>query len=230
MLIFFGVIQKNALHLHQQNQQMSNKLKNIVMKKSIILVALSFIATLNIFAQSEQPRNEISISYGVGVSMIGDGIGHGIGEGIFDSMTGRNWTNDKQFGSLGVEYFYHLNDPRMAIGAIVTYSQYGEDVEYKGVKEGERTRRYITVMPSLKYYYINNKNFGLYSKVAVGPMLLSSKTKDVQTGQSSTDSKLYFMFQASLLGVEGGSQNVRAFLEAGAGEQGIVLAGLRFKF
>ena len=85
-------------------------------------------------------------------------------------------------------------------------------------------------MPSLKYYYINNKNFGLYSKVAVGPMLLSSKTKNVQTGQSNTDSKVYLMGQASLLGVEAGSQNVRAFLEGGVGEQGIVLAGLRFKF
>ena len=33
-----------------------------------------------------------------------------------------------------------------------------------------------------------------------------------------------------MIGLEAGSQNIRAFLEAGVGEQGILLAGLRYKF
>ena len=41
---------------------------------------------------------------------------------------------------------------------------------------------------------------------------------------------IFFMWQASLLGVEVGSQNIRGFVEAGAGEQGILLAGIKYKF
>ena len=37
-------------------------------------------------------------------------------------------------------------------------------------------------------------------------------------------------FQASLLGIEAGSEKIRGFAELGAGEQGIILAGLRYKF
>ena len=60
-------------------------------------------SVVNSMAQTDEPQNEIGISYGLGVSLIGDGIGNGIGAGIFDSMVGRKWTNDKQFGTLGIE-------------------------------------------------------------------------------------------------------------------------------
>jgi hypothetical protein len=39
-----------------------------------------------------------------------------------------------------------------------------------------------------------------------------------------------FNFQASLLGIEAGGQNVRGFVELGMGEQGVALAGIRCKF
>ena len=39
-----------------------------------------------------------------------------------------------------------------------------------------------------------------------------------------------FYFQASLLGIEAGSPTIRAFTELGTGEQGIILAGVRYKF
>lgn len=200
------------------------------MKKFFVFAVVVMISAIGAKAQSDELRNEIGVSYGLGVSLIGDGIGHGIGEGIFDALTGRKWTNDKQFGSLGVEYFRHLDNPRLAVGGIVTYSQFGEDVEYQGEKEGERTRKYISVIPSVKYYYVDKKSFGMYSKLGVGGTLLNWKSEYTKSGKSDSDSKLYFAYQVSLLGLEAGSQNFRAFLEAGVGEQGIVLAGLRCKF
>ena len=200
------------------------------MKKIFVFALVALMNAMGAKAQSDEPRNEIGVSYGLGISMIGDGIGHGIGEGLFDGIVGRKWTNDKQFGSLAVEYFRHLDNPKLAIGGIVTFSQYGEDVEYQGTKEGERKRKYISVMPSVKYYYVNKKSFGMYSKLGLGGMLLHSKSEDVKTGKSDTDSKFYVAYQVSALGLEAGSQNLRAFLEAGFGEQGLVLAGLRCKF
>ena len=199
------------------------------MIKKLSLVLLALMAIVSVQAQDEKPRHEIGVSYGLGVSLIGDGIGNAVGAGIFDALTGYEWTNKKNFGTLGVEYFYHLADaPRTAIGGIFTYARYGEDVEKGGVKEGERTRSYMTLMPSVKYYYVNGKNFGLYSKVAAGVMMMRAKSES--NGKSDTNSDFRFMCQASLLGLEAGSQNFRCFFELGAGEQGIILAGLKYKF
>lgn len=198
------------------------------MKKLSFLFA-ALMAVMSLQAQDEKPRHEIGVSYGAGVSLIGDGIGNSVGTGLFDALFGYNWTNRKEFGSLGLEYFYHLSDdPRVALGGILTYARYGEDVEKDGVKKGDRKRTYMTLMPSVKYYYVDGKNFGLYSKAAVGVMMLHSKSS--MNSQSDSDSNFRFMGQASLLGVEAGSQNLRGFLEFGIGEQGIALIGLKCKF
>ena len=198
------------------------------MKKLSFLFA-ALMAVMSLQAQDEKPRHEIGVSYGAGVSLIGDGIGNSVGTGLFDALFGYNWTNRKEFGSLGLEYFYHLSDnPRVALGGILTYARYGEDVEKDGVKKGDRKRTYMTLMPSVKYYYVDGKNFGLYSKAAVGVMMLHSKSS--MNSQSDSDSSFRFMGQASLLGVEAGSQNLRGFLEFGIGEQGIALIGLKCKF
>ena len=199
------------------------------MTKRITFLFAALMAVVTLQAQDEKPRHEIGVSYGVGVSMIGDGIGHSIGSGIFDNLFGYEWTNKKEFGTLGLEYFYHLADnPRVALGGILTYARYGEDVEKGGVKQGDRKRTYVSLMPSVKYYYVDGKNFGLYSKAAVGVMLLNAKS--TMGGQSESKSEARFMGQASLLGLEAGSQNFRGFLELGVGEQGIALVGLKCKF
>ncbi|MBP5424787.1 MAG: hypothetical protein J6Y33_01760 [Prevotella sp.] len=201
------------------------------MKKLMMMVAVALMTAVSANAQSELPKNEIGISYGLGVSAIGDGIGNGIGTGLFDGMTGRKWTNEKNFGTLAIEYYRHLdNTPKLAVGGILTYAQMGEDVEYKGKTEGERTRTWMSLMPSVKYYWSQNKNFGFYSKLGAGVMMLHSKNEDFVDHETSTDSKFYFMWQASLLGAEVGSKNLRGFVELGVGEQGIALAGLRVKF
>jgi hypothetical protein len=114
----------------------------------------------------------------------------------------------------------------VAIGGIFAYSRYGEDElkDVVNVKVGDRTRNYFTLMPAVKYYWVNKNHFGLYSKVAAGATLMSYKA----TGQEN-DSKVYFMCQVSAIGVEFGGK-LRGFVEAGVGEQGIVLAGLKYKF
>ena len=201
------------------------------MKKILLMVVATIMATASLKAQNEDLKHEIGISYGLGVSCIGDGIGNALGNGLWDSATGYKWENDKQFGTLGIEYFYHLDDPKMAVGAIATYAQYGEDVVKKstGLKTGERMRRYIALMPSMKYYWVNKNSFGLYSKLAAGAMLLADKTSDSEINKKENGSKMYFMWQVSALGIEFGGK-FRGFIEAGVGEQGIVLGGLKYKF
>jgi len=45
-----------------------------------------------------------------------------------------------------------------------------------------------------------------------------------------SNNEIRFNFQASLIGVEVGSQKLRGFAEFGVGEQGIAQAGVRYKF
>ena len=200
------------------------------MKKMILMVVAAMMATMNVNAQNSKLKNEIGVSYGLGLSLIGDGLGNAIGRGLVDNATGRQWANDKQFGSLSLEYFHHIN-PMFAVGGIASYSQYGEDVVLKSnqVKEGERTRNYFTVMPAIKCNWINKDHFALYSKLGVGATILSETAKDDKKGTSESDSSLFFAFQVSAIGVEFGSK-LRGFVEAGVGEQGIILAGIRYKF
>lgn len=202
------------------------------MKKVMIMVVVALMTAMNVNAQSDELKNELGISYGLGISVIGDGIGNGIGSGIFDHLTGHEWKDDKAFGSLAVEYFRHLNNPRLAVGAIATFASYGEDVVKKsdGQKVGDRTRNYISVMPAVKYYWVNGNNFGFYSKAAIGAMMMIDKRNDTESGKSSSDNSIYFTGQASPIGLEAGVPTARAFVEVGFGEQGIVLAGLRMKF
>ena len=93
-----------------------------IMRKFIAIVAAVIMTVTSVRAQDEQPRHEIGVSYGAGISLIGDGIGNGLTDGIFDAMNGRKWENSRELGTVAVEYFYHLNNPRLAVGGVVTYA------------------------------------------------------------------------------------------------------------
>ena len=114
----------------------------------------------------------------------------------------------------------------------VSYSKWDSDIQKRSGshdKVGERNRNYFAVMPAIKWYWTNKNSFGLYSKAAVGAAFLSSTEKDFATNKSKDDNSTYFMFQASLIGAEFGKQ-FRGFAELGVGEQGFLLAGIRYKF
>ena len=202
------------------------------MKKILVMVAVAMMAAVNVNAQSDEPKHEIGVSYGLGASAVMDAFGPKLTNAIFDSFRHGKTEDETQFGTIAVEYFYHLDNPRLSVGGILAYARYGEDVVDKDSKSkvGERTRNYFTVMPAMKYDWVHKNNFALYSKLGAGVMMLSIKDKDVVNKNSNSDSEVYFMWQASLLGIEVGSQNVRGFVEAGIGEQGIILAGLKYKF
>ena len=65
----------------------------------------------------------------------------------------------------------------------------------------------------------------------VGATLRSEKyDSNNNSSNSYDDSTIHVNWQASLLGIEAGSPTIRGFAELGFGEQGIILAGLRYKF
>ena len=99
------------------------------MKKIMMMVAVALMTAMNVNAQSEDLKNEINVSYGFGsLSQFGDGIGEGLG------LVFSNTEYDDGFilGPISVEYFRHCNNPRLAIGGIVSYSKWDSDILKKG--------------------------------------------------------------------------------------------------
>lgn len=201
------------------------------MKKEYLLtIALVCAVAQGTWAQAQSElRHELSLSYGFGsTSQLGDGIG----EGISSILSGTEYDDGFVLGPISAEYFYHFNNPRLAVGGIVSYSKWDSDILMKSgshEKVGERNRNYIAVMPAVKWYWINKNSFGLYSKGAMGAAFLNSTEKSYATDTSNDDNGTYLMFQLSFIGAEFGKQ-FRGFAELGVGEQGFVLAGLRYKF
>ena len=200
------------------------------MKKMMMMVAVALMTAMSVNAQNENLRHEISLSYGFGsVAQFGEGLGEGLALAIFSDT---EYDDGFILGPISAEYFYHFNNPRLAIGGFVSYSKWDSDIQKRGgnhEKVGERNRNYWSVMPAIKWYWVNKNSFGLYSKGAVGAAFLNSTEKDFQTGKSEDDSSTHFMFQLSFIGAEFGKQ-FRGFTELGIGEQGFLLAGVRYKF
>ena len=199
------------------------------MKKFILMVAAAMMTAMSVNAQNEELKNEISLSYGFGSTTQ---LGNGIGEGLAMALLSNEELDDGFIlGPISVEYFRHLNNPRIAIGGLVSYSKWDSDELTKGdhQKVGERKRNYFSVMPAFKYYWVNKNNFALYSKAAVGVGFFNCSDKDIVKNTTKDDNGTYFMFQASFIGVEFGGK-LRGFAEAGFGEQGFILAGVRYKF
>jgi len=189
---------------------------------------VAMMTAMNVNAQNENLHHELSLSYGFGsIAQFGDGIGEGLGL----AFTNTEYDDGSIVGPITLEYFYHFNNPRLAIGGSFTYSKWDSDVLVRNsqTKVGERNRNFFSVMPAFKSYWVNKNHFGLYSKVAAGIGFLQCTDNDYETHVKKDDNGCYFMFQLSFIGVEFGSK-FRGFAEAGIGDQGFIQAGIRYKF
>lgn len=198
------------------------------MKKSVLLSAfvalMTVIGVQNAMAQDEF-KHEVAISYGVlSNSQILDVYEEAITAPIHGSTTLKD---DKFFGPISAEYFYHL-EPWIGVGGILVYGQKKGDLysDADNKKVGKDKNTYLTVMPAAKFDWLRRANFGLYSKVAVGVTLRHDVTDDIDYDESA----LHMNWQLTAIGVEVGSKQIRAFAELGTGEQGVLLGGIRYKF
>ena len=120
--------------------------------------------------------------------------------------------------------------PLIGVGAVAVYSHHEEDLLKDDAVIRSRNKNYYTIMPSVKFNWLRRNHWGLYSKVAIGASLFNQKMKEAETGQKTDENKVNFNFQASAIGVEVGSGTIYGFFEAGLGEQGVFLGGVRAKF
>ncbi|MBO5539926.1 MAG: hypothetical protein J5980_03155 [Muribaculaceae bacterium] len=177
------------------------------MKKFFLFSVLALVAILNINAQDGW-KHEIGITYGFGAFT-------DLNSSYLDGMLFGKQTN--YIGAFGAEYFYR---PKSAfgVGLVATFGtcKWNNDLE-------KSRSKYFSVMPAVKYNWLNRERFSMYSKAAVG--LLIGRDSDGLTHKTEAA----FIWQASAVGAEYGTA-FRGFLELGYGEQGILVAGLKYKF
>ena len=198
------------------------------MRKFFVMVAVAMMTAVNVNAQSNgyDTKHEIAVSYGIDSnSQIIDAF-----ENIGGALVGAKFENESFTGPISAEYFYHVKN-WLGVGGILAYGQNKQDVYLLGDKDGVIKNSYFTLMPAVKFDWLRKSHFGMYSKLAFGATLRNEKYDSVDASSKyDSDSEVHVNWQASLLGIEAGGRTIRGFAELGFGEQGIVLAGVRYKF
>ena len=198
------------------------------MKIKCLLAVLAISALMCVPAQAQdETRHEISVSYGV----VPNSLWMDITSEVISSMFGATYDHCGVFGPIGLEYHYRTS-PLIAVGAIATFAKHTEEETLNNSVTRTSDNSYFSLMPSVKFNWLRRPNWGMYSKVAAGASLRHNvlQNKEDINAKKSTDNLVFFNFHVSALGIEAGTENVRGFAELGIGEQGVGLAGVRFRF
>lgn len=203
------------------------------MKIKILLAALAICAFVSAPAQAQdemETRHEIAVSYGA----VPNSVWIDILTEVVPAIFGETHDNNHYVGPIGLEYYYHTS-PLIGVGAVAVFATNNEDAFRKEIMTAHINKSYTTLMPSVKFNWLRKENWGMYSKLAAGATLAHSSHQEYNengklTGEKENTNDVFFNFHASLLGVEVGGAQVRGFFELGVGEQGIALAGVRYKF
>ena len=190
-------------------------------------MAIALIMAINMNAQEgyEDTKHEVSITFGIeptsqridNFKNLGGAIGY--------------TDNDKYMEPISAEYFYHAKE-WLSIGCVFAYGKWKADYIKFDYNTGEdkKETNYYTFMPAVKFDYIRKKNFGMYSKAALGMSISSTTDTDINGSTYKFSAEYKLNFQASFIGIEAGSPYFRGFAELGIGEQGIASIGVRYKF
>lgn len=193
------------------------------MRKKLLMALVALMSVGGVQAQSDDfCRHEVAVSYGAASNSQWINAFEHITT-VLVTAGGVKYENEKFTGPFSVEYFYHPSS-MIGVGGIFVYGKNSQDVMSGSTKLDELTQAYYTLMPAVKLDWVHSRSFGVYSKFGVGATIRSEKYDD------ESDNALHFNWQASLLGLEVGSRQIRVFGELGVGEQGIILGGLRYKF
>lgn len=202
--------------------------------KRILLATVfaAIISSIPMKAQYEAPRHEFSLGMGaINIS------GMAIGMNLF-AHGKENIDRNTMFGPLNLEYFYRLDNPwngKLKIGVQATYFYYDSAFHYNSAEESpngylaERdTDNCFSIIPAAKFNYVQTQYFDMYFGLGLG---VTFRFNEGSYGEKEfyNHNKIHFNGQLTLLGLEGGLPNLRFFLEAGFGEQGVFKCGLRYR-
>lgn len=197
------------------------------MKKIMIIMFASLLAVQTAAAQRNNNerqiplyRNELSASYGF---LTHTNIGDVVTSSIVGMLSGRN-ISMSHLGAFNLQYMRALSD-KVYVGGAISY-------EMGKTKKDATTKiagNYITIMPTVKYYWYDSKHFGVYSRVGAGFTLASYGVTPLG-GVRQNFLRADVAFQGSAICIEAGAPWIRGFLECGYGNEGVLVAGVKYCF
>ncbi len=177
-------------------------------------------ALMMVSANAQELKNELSVSWGEATNIE---LSELLLLGITDAVLGED-PNPHYTGAFTLQYFRNVS-PKLWVGGNFTYEHsWARTKNAQGQSELDHSFHYFTLMPAVKYKWVNTSVVGLYSKLGVG----------ITYGHLSSDGDsndgVVFNYQVTPIGFEIGNTRVRAFSELGWGAQGIIQVGARYNF
>ena len=132
-------------------------------------------------------------------------------------------------------YHYRLTK-WLWVGAMVNYAYYKDHTDfpfYTNASYTQRTINCLTLMPELRFSYLNRPHVTLYSAVAAGASLFFGKQYNARNyGYFSWEkiSKVYPSCQLTAFGVRAGGEHLFGSFELGVGMKGFVSGGIGYAF
>lgn len=194
--------------------------------KKLIALFMCFVVVSSAFAKNDKDRNEFSIAYGQATI---PQFAYVMGEvfGVMFSLGHASFENPHMFGAAGVEYVHYTNDWFGFGGTVLcdymTAKTVSVDKDGNKTPNGDFKLGCLSVMPLVKFAWLNRPHVGLYSKLAAGAGYFFANGGEAKDNFSVA-------FQATPVGVDFGGEQFRGFLEVGVGWQGIVSGGVRWFF
>ena len=203
----------------------------IAMKKICVWMLAAILLCGNTMSVKAQSEEDIKHEVAIGLGGVPNSTWINALENVavvISTLGAVKYGEKSNTSAYSAEYFYRLI-PMVGIGGIATYNKTTRDLYILDKKEGESKVSFFTVMPAVKLNWLSSKNVGIYTKLGVGATFRSESEK-CKGSEDYSNTEVLFNFQASLLGVEAGSRNIRGFVELGVGEQGMGIIGLRCRF
>ena len=194
--------------------------------KKLIALFMCFVVVSSAFAKNDKDRNEFSIAYGQATI---PQFAYVMGEvfGAMFSLGHASFENPHMFGAAGVEYVHYTNDWFGFGGTVLcdymTATTVSVDKDGNKTPNGEFKLGCLSVMPLVKFAWLNRAHVGLYSKLAAGAGYFFANGGEAKDNFSVA-------FQVTPVGVDFGGEQFRGFVEAGVGWLGIVSGGVRWFF
>jgi hypothetical protein len=129
-------------------------------------------------------------------------------------------------------YHYRLTKWLWA-GAMVNYAYYKDHTDYGYDFYDSRNQHCITLMPELRFSYLNRPHVTIYSAIAAGATLFFGweyHSKPYAVFYWEKSKKVYPTFQLTAFGVRAGGEHLFGTFELGAGIKGFASAGIGYAF
>lgn len=199
---------------------------------SCLLVTMLFSTML--MGQSEKnpsqdfPRQEVSIGYGdvlLAISPISEHWRYSYNSD-YEWFAPNTYKGDMVSpGVFSLSYMYGVKK-WLWFGVSASYASFYQNVyDFSHQKVATNSGHKISVIPMVRFMYVNKEYFNLYSACGIGLSLGVSNYKDINVREFDT----YTVINLTAIGVSVG-KDLRGFAEFGCGSRGVFNCGIQYRF